>query len=158
VKQLQMSPDAIVVIHDDLEREFGKVAIKEGGSAGYAIQPALIRHRMQVIHPTHARVAHEWTLPGREFCSGHNGVRSTIASLQTSDFRRLRIGIGRPAHDDIAAYVLSPFSRDELHQLETTVFPLALAALLPAPPQPASPALPQHGAGGSSPSKERVNR
>ena len=36
VRQLALAPDGIVVVHDDLEREFGKVALKKGGSAGYA--------------------------------------------------------------------------------------------------------------------------
>jgi PTH1 family peptidyl-tRNA hydrolase len=44
---------------------------------------------------------------------GHNGLRSTKASLGTPDFWRLRFGIGRPEHPDVAAYVLSDFSSDE---------------------------------------------
>ncbi|MBO5236748.1 MAG: aminoacyl-tRNA hydrolase [Spirochaetaceae bacterium] len=44
---------------------------------------------------------------------GHNGLRSTKASLGTADFWRLRFGIGRPNHEDIAGYVLSDFTQDE---------------------------------------------
>lgn len=44
---------------------------------------------------------------------GHNGLRSAKAVLGTADFWRLRFGIGRPNHDDIAGYVLSDFSSDE---------------------------------------------
>lgn len=44
---------------------------------------------------------------------GHNGLRSTKEVLGTADFWRLRIGIGRPTHADIAGYVLSPFTDDE---------------------------------------------
>eukprot|EP00004_Rigifila_ramosa_P025185 TRINITY_DN7483_c0_g1_i1.p2 TRINITY_DN7483_c0_g1~~TRINITY_DN7483_c0_g1_i1.p2 ORF type:complete len:253 (-),score=22.94 TRINITY_DN7483_c0_g1_i1:10-768(-) len=45
---------------------------------------------------------------------GHNGLRSLIASLQTTEFARLCIGIGRPAdRDQVAEYVLEPFSLDE---------------------------------------------
>jgi len=44
---------------------------------------------------------------------GHNGLRSTKASLGTADFWRLRFGIGRPEHPDVAGYVLSDFSSDE---------------------------------------------
>ncbi len=36
---------------------------------------------------------------------GHNGLRSTKAVLGTADFWRLRIGIGRPSHGDVAGYV-----------------------------------------------------
>jgi len=44
---------------------------------------------------------------------GHNGLRSTKATLGTPDFWRLRFGIGRPQHPDVAAYVLSDFTADE---------------------------------------------
>lgn len=44
---------------------------------------------------------------------GHNGLRSAKAALGTPDFWRLRFGIGRPEHADIAAYVLSDFTADE---------------------------------------------
>jgi PTH1 family peptidyl-tRNA hydrolase len=40
---------------------------------------------------------------------GHNGLRSIESVSGTRDFWRLRFGIGRPAHDDIAGYVLSDF-------------------------------------------------
>jgi PTH1 family peptidyl-tRNA hydrolase len=53
---------------------------------------------------------------------GHNGLRSTKASLGTADFWRLRFGIGRPEHPDVAAYVLSDFSSDERITL-SRVFP-----------------------------------
>lgn len=49
---------------------------------------------------------------------GHNGLRSLKANLGTADFWRLRIGIGRPEHSDIASYVLSDFLRDEMPVLE----------------------------------------
>jgi len=44
---------------------------------------------------------------------GHNGLRSLIQELAGADFIRIRFGIGRPPGDDTAAYVLSPFSREE---------------------------------------------
>jgi len=60
---------------------------------------------------------------------GHNGLRSLEARLGTRDFARLRFGIGRPDHDDIAGYVLSDFRGDERELLDCTVFPKAAAAL-----------------------------
>ena len=48
--------------------------------------------------------------------AGHNGLRSIAQTLGTSDFLRLRIGVGRPGrgdHRDVAAFVLAPF---ELHE------------------------------------------
>jgi len=45
---------------------------------------------------------------------GHNGIRSTIDQLGTNQFKRLRIGIGRPTdRTPIVDYVLSPFSKDQ---------------------------------------------
>ena len=60
---------------------------------------------------------------------GHNGLRSMEARFGTRDFRRMRFGIGRPAHDDVAAYVLEDFDRAEREALECGVFPKAGAAL-----------------------------
>ena len=45
---------------------------------------------------------------------GHRGVQSIIASLQTHQFYRLRVGIGRPPADQAAEeYVLSVFLPEE---------------------------------------------
>jgi PTH1 family peptidyl-tRNA hydrolase len=46
---------------------------------------------------------------------GHNGLRSLIDALGSSEFPRIRIGVGRgePA-DELADYVLSPFLPDEV--------------------------------------------
>ncbi|MFZ8933769.1 MAG: aminoacyl-tRNA hydrolase [Bacteriovoracaceae bacterium] len=45
--------------------------------------------------------------------AGHNGLKSTAQHLNTNDFYRLRIGIGRPAHGDVSRYVLTGFQGDE---------------------------------------------
>ncbi|AEJ20594.1 aminoacyl-tRNA hydrolase [Gracilinema caldarium] len=58
---------------------------------------------------------------------GHNGLRSIKAHVGTADFWRLRIGIGRPEHNDIASYVLSDFSRDEMPVLEQVLAVTSLA-------------------------------
>lgn len=60
---------------------------------------------------------------------GHNGLRSLRDRLSSPDFLRLRVGIGRPDHDDIADYVLSDFRGEERELLETAVFP-AFAKIL----------------------------
>jgi len=44
---------------------------------------------------------------------GHNGIRNIRQVLGTGDFIRLKIGVGRPEHGDVADYVLRPFSTDE---------------------------------------------
>lgn len=60
---------------------------------------------------------------------GHNGLRSLEARLGTRDFARLRFGIGRPDHPDVAGYVLSDFDALEREALASRVFPRAAAAL-----------------------------
>ena len=48
--------------------------------------------------------------------AGHNGLRSVAQTLGTPEFRRLRLGVGRPgrgAPRSVADYVLSPFELDE---------------------------------------------
>ena len=59
---------------------------------------------------------------------GHNGLRSTKASLGTADFWRLRFGITKPSGKNIADYVLSPFTSDERIIL-SQVFPQCAALL-----------------------------
>ena len=50
---------------------------------------------------------------------GHNGIASIAENLQTPDFHRVRIGVGRPsAGMDAAEYVLSPFEKAEIPVLE----------------------------------------
>jgi PTH1 family peptidyl-tRNA hydrolase len=60
---------------------------------------------------------------------GHNGLRSMKERQGTADFMRLRFGIGRPNHLDVAGYVLSDFSLDEREKLSCAVFPRAETAL-----------------------------
>lgn len=44
----------------------------------------------------------------------HNGMRSVIYQIQTDEFPRVRIGVGKPPEGwDLADYVLSKFSPDE---------------------------------------------
>jgi PTH1 family peptidyl-tRNA hydrolase len=53
---------------------------------------------------------------------GHRGVRSVLETLGTTDVRRIKVGVGRPAEKaDVSDYVLSPFERDELPAVEAAV-------------------------------------
>jgi PTH1 family peptidyl-tRNA hydrolase len=74
----KISIEDILVVHDELELDFGVVGFKRNGGL-----------------------------------AGHNGLRSTAASLGTRDFDRLRLGISRPNHSDITSYVLGEFSEEE---------------------------------------------
>ena len=66
-------PQEILVAHDELDLDPGRVKLKTGGGHG-----------------------------------GHNGLRDIISQLGSSDFHRLRIGIGHPGHRDmVTPYVLN---------------------------------------------------
>lgn len=54
--------------------------------------------------------------------AGHNGMKSIIASLATSEFPRVRLGIhpGHPVRDG-AGFVLAPFKRSQQKELEEVV-------------------------------------
>jgi len=53
---------------------------------------------------------------------GHNGVRSIIETLGTSDIRRVKLGIGRPeTKDAVPDHVLERFDADELPIVEDAV-------------------------------------
>ncbi|HUZ18514.1 MAG TPA: aminoacyl-tRNA hydrolase [Spirochaetia bacterium] len=75
------APD-ILVVHDDIELELGKVELRAGGGL-----------------------------------AGHNGLRDINRVTGTRDFSRLRVGVSRPTHGDVAGYVLSRFAADEEAQL-----------------------------------------
>lgn len=44
----------------------------------------------------------------------HNGMRNIIYLLKKEDFPRVRIGIGKQVHGDLADFVLSRFGKDEI--------------------------------------------
>jgi PTH1 family peptidyl-tRNA hydrolase len=57
--------------------------------------------------------------------AGHNGLRSINAHIG-SDYRRVRIGVGRPALKDmVQAYVLSDFTKDERAWVDALCAPRA---------------------------------
>lgn len=60
---------------------------------------------------------------------GHNGMKSIIAHLGTQEFWRIRIGVGeKPAHRDLADYVLGRFSVGERELMEEAFDEAAEAA------------------------------
>jgi PTH1 family peptidyl-tRNA hydrolase len=83
LKYYQLSPQNLIVIHDELDLPWTTMRIADKGGA-----------------------------------AGNKGVLSVIDQLQTREFIRLRLGIGRPPENIPAdAYVLSPFTDQESKEL-----------------------------------------
>jgi PTH1 family peptidyl-tRNA hydrolase len=83
LREFKLTADDLILIHDDLDLEPGRLRIKQAGGDG-----------------------------------GHNGIKSVIEALGTSQFVRVKIGIGRPApHQNSADYVLEPFTKEEIEVL-----------------------------------------
>ena len=83
----KISPHHILVIHDDIDMDFGR--LKFAYKSGHG---------------------------------GHNGIRSMIDWLETNEFYRLKIGIGRPSDRiDPADYVLGRFSDGEKEKAQDII-------------------------------------
>jgi peptidyl-tRNA hydrolase, PTH1 family len=62
--------------------------------------------------------------------AGHKGIRSIIAEIGTSEFVRIRVGVGRPtvpADGDVVDWVLRPFAGEELDVLDAVLQRAAVA-------------------------------
>lgn len=65
----------------------------------------------------------------RGSAGGHNGLKSVIERLGTTEFSRLRLGVGRgDGRRDLADHVLARFEKGELADLETFITRAADAA------------------------------
>jgi peptidyl-tRNA hydrolase, PTH1 family len=54
---------------------------------------------------------------------GQNGLRNIIEKVGTSEFARIKIGIGRHEKYEVSDWVLSKFTKEEINILEKEVFP-----------------------------------
>ncbi|MDR2818946.1 MAG: aminoacyl-tRNA hydrolase [Desulfovibrio sp.] len=95
--------------------------------SGRCVQPLLAWHKMQ---PEQLVVVHdELDLPPGKLRfklgggnAGHNGLKSIAELLGTSNFYRLRIGIGHPQHkDDVPAWVLGHLDAEDRARLQDAV-------------------------------------
>ena len=60
----------------------------------------------------------------------HNGMRSIIYQIRTEDFKRVRIGIGKPPPQwDLADYVLGRFAANEVEEIKKTIIEAAEATV-----------------------------
>lgn len=102
--------------------------------SGEAVRDLRRRHRLRL--PDIFVVVDDLDLPlGRirlraeGSAGGHNGLRSIIEALGTTEFPRLRVGVGRPpAGIDPADHVLTRFSPEE-HEVLDAVLDRAAEAL-----------------------------
>jgi PTH1 family peptidyl-tRNA hydrolase len=69
----------------------------------------------------------KFRLRGAGSAGGHNGLKSIEGALQRQDYARLRIGVGPPPAglDDLADFVLGPFTRDERSVINDLLDPMA---------------------------------
>lgn len=52
---------------------------------------------------------------------GHKGLDSIIKQLDSSDFIRIRLGIGKPPKKDVVEYVLSKFKKSETGLMQESI-------------------------------------
>ncbi|KAG0179495.1 peptidyl-tRNA hydrolase protein 1 [Apophysomyces sp. BC1034] len=86
---------------------------------------------LYVFHDDLQRSIGKLSLKPRGSANGHNGIKSVAQSLRSDDFKRVRIGIGRPPNADgnrspdvVADYVLSKFTSNEISVLKAESYPL----------------------------------
>lgn len=86
---------------------------------------------LYVFHDDMQRDLGKVNLKGNGSANGHNGIKSVIENLKTNEFKRVRIGIGRPpadiddrSYDVVAGFVLSKFTQSEMSKLEDIVYPM----------------------------------
>jgi len=102
--------------------------------SGFAV--SRIRQFFQVEPPDLLVIVDEVALPVgrlrarvRGSAGGHNGLKSIIEQLGTTEFPRLRIGVGRgDARRDLADHVLSKFDPEERDTIQAATLRAADAA------------------------------
>lgn len=84
-----------------------------------------------MIHDDLQRPLGKLSLKDGGSANGHNGIKSVAKHLRSDEFKRLRIGIGRPpkevddrSFDVVADYVLGKLTDDEFKALDEHVYPL----------------------------------
>jgi len=92
----EIDVEDMIVIHDDVDLDFGTVKVKHGGGAG-----------------------------------GHRGLLSCFEELDSRDFDRVRVGVGRPddVEESVSDYVLDGFDETQRGVLDDVVRRAAGAAI-----------------------------
>ncbi|KAJ3261999.1 hypothetical protein HK103_003842 [Boothiomyces macroporosus] len=88
-------------------------------------------NQLILVHDDLEKKLGKVTVKEKGSANGHNGIKSVISSLNTSDFQRIRVGIDRPTNkDQVEKYVLTVFDQNELQTIESIVFPTFHKALV----------------------------
>lgn len=62
-------------------------------------------------------------LRGQGGSGGHNGMKSIIQHLNTKEFNRIRVGIGRPRPgQDVISHVLNPFLKEDTEEMHSALY------------------------------------
>jgi PTH1 family peptidyl-tRNA hydrolase len=101
--------------------------------SGQTVRPLLRWYRLAlsdllVIHDDLDLPLGRIRLRERGGSGGHKGMRSIIQSLNSEEFPRLRIGIGRPLHGEPQHYVLQDFTAEQSITMDRTYHRAAAAA------------------------------
>src|SRR5712691_5864882 len=86
--------------------------------SGRAVAPLVNRHTLQpgdllVVYDDADLPLGKIRVRARGSAGGHGGLKSIIASLGSSEFPRVRIGIGRSSSGDLVEHVLARFGPQE---------------------------------------------
>ena len=86
VNYYKIPKSKIIIIHDDIDLDIGKIKIKTGGGSG-----------------------------------GHNGIASVDSAIG-KNYRRIRIGVGRPKLKNlVSSFVLEKFKKDERKTIDKLI-------------------------------------
>lgn len=106
-------------------------------NSGDAVEEAAVFYkippeRILVIYDDISLDVGRLRIRGKGSDGGHNGMKSIILRLNSDNFPRIRIGVGKkPNKDyDLADWVLSRFTKEEGEKLETALSNSAKAAEL----------------------------
>ena len=91
--------------------------------SGRAVKEALSSYKISiqdllVIHDDMDQSFLSMKFQKNRGAGGHNGVIHLNECLGSNDYHRLKLGVGRPERGSVSSYVLSPFSKDQMNNLE----------------------------------------
>src|SRR5947207_4556565 len=94
--------------------------------SGRAVAPLVNRHSLQpadllVVYDDADLPVGKIRVRARGSAGGHGGLKSIIASVGSSEFPRIRIGIGRSSGGDLVDHVLSGFRGSERELIEHAI-------------------------------------